>query len=99
VDDSGRVRGELTEEFGPMLRLYTEKGQERALLYVNHDNTAALMLLDNDPGSGRSAVVYAHDNVSGIELTDQRGARAGFELNNKKAGLQMIDEPPSRPKP
>jgi hypothetical protein len=100
VDGHGRVRGELGMEEGPQLKLLTEKGDERALLYVNHDKTAGVMLLDNQPGSGRAAMMYVNDDVASFDLTDPKGARAGFRLSDQEPGLQRIDEPPpAKPKP
>lgn len=99
VDDQGRVRGELKMDQGPKLELYTEKGDERAVLFVNHDGTAALMLLDNHPGSGYSAMVYAWDEGAALDFGDASGTRAGFQLTDKQPGLQKIDEPPGKPKP
>jgi hypothetical protein len=100
VDDHGRVRGEWKMDQGPKLELFTEKGEERAVLFVNHDNTAFMMLFDNHPGSGYAASMYAYDGGAAIDLDDPNGARAGFTLNDKKPGLQKIDEPPpAKPNP
>lgn len=99
VDGNGRVRGEWIEDNGPHPRLFTEKGEERALLYVNHDNDAGVMLSDKHPGSGRWALLYAHDKETGVRLYEPSGAQAGFELSDRKSGLQTIDEPPPTPKP
>ena len=82
---------------GPRLQLLTEEGQERAVLSVNHDNAACVILIDNRP-NGRSAVLYANDDGTGLDLRDEKGAQAAFIQSNKQAGLQIVDNP-APPKP
>lgn len=97
VDDHGRVRGELKMDQGSRLQLLTEDGQERAVLWVNHDNAACVILIDNRP-NGRSLLLYANNDGTGLDLRDEKGAQAAFIQSNKQPGLQIVDNP-APPKP
>jgi hypothetical protein len=99
VDDRGRVRGQLVDDQGPQLELLTEDGQSRAVLWVNHDESAALLLMDNRGGGGRGASVSAHDDGAWVQLSDQKGERVLLELSDQQSGLQKIPAPPARSKP
>jgi len=103
VDDRGRVRGELTMDQGPVLQLRTDDGKERAVLTVNHENAAHLLLLDNRDNGGRAAHLYAYDNGAALELRDRNGGKISLALSDMQSGLQMFDEKglpvPGVPKP
>ena len=98
VDDRGRVRAELVDDQGPRLSLLTADGQERAILWVNHDGAARVLLTDNRNGAGRIACLYAFDEGAGVELLDQKGARATLMLSEQQSGLHLFDEK-GRPAP
>jgi hypothetical protein len=100
VDDRGRVRAQLVEDQGPRLQLFTEDGQPRAVLWVNHEELAALLLMDNRAGAGRIASVYAHDDGTGVRLSDGTGERVSLESSDKQTGLRLPGQPgPAGPAP
>jgi hypothetical protein len=99
VDGHGRVRGELKMDEGPQLQLLTEKGQERATVWVNHDGSASLILMDN--AGVRAVLLYAYDGGVGIQFNDQKGGRSGFIQTDQQPGFSKFDDaapPPMGPK-
>ena len=101
VDGRGQVRGEWLDDSGPVLKLFSEQGQERAVVMVNYQGTASIVLLDNRPGGGRAAMLFANDDESGVDFRDLKGTQAGLMLSDKHPGLQKYGEPPRAggPKP
>ncbi len=92
VDERGRSRAELIMDQGPRLRLSSADGAHRATLWVNHDGAASLILLDNNNGAGRSAVLSAQDDGTALNFIDAKATRLTLQATKDALGLQTFDK-------